>query len=219
MSEDGAMRFAYCALRAIDAPLRKSRLVSLRKDFFSMTLLNMLLTVVLAIATVAQAALLWLERRTPLENAIYDKQISATVQAAEAISEKCRLRFVPDKDAKKRQEDWVNMMMKRRQAQLTLMLVANKELLTMLSDVYEKEDVFDGEKYWNDENVAVKESFGKAFGKGTLIFWKCDEIAHDFLENARNVSGLDLLSEEMRDKLSRMRPSDVPSQPIAGKEQ
>jgi hypothetical protein len=179
-----------------------------------MSMANMLLTVVLAIATVVQAGVLWVERRTPLENALYEKQISATLQAAEAVSEKCRLRFTPEKNGKQLQQDWVNMMIKRREAQFALYLVANKDLLALLSDVYQKEDVFDGEEYWKNENVAIKESFGKSLGKETLMFWKCSEISDSFLQDARKLSGLDVLSEDMRGKFATLHPSDLQGEPV-----
>lgn len=177
----------------------------------STPLLNTLLTMVLAFLTGVQAYVLWQERRTPLENALYDKQISATIQAAEAVLEKCRLRFTPPTDEKKSEQDWVEMMAKRRQAQFALRLIGNRELLALLTDVYTLEDEFDGEKIWKEENVAVKKSFGKAFGKQVVIFWSCSEIADRFLEKARKIHRLDALSEKMLEKLSKLGESDIPS--------
>ncbi len=162
--------------------------------------LNTLLTVVLAFLTGVQAYVLWQERRTPLENALYDKQISATLQAAEAVSEKCRLRFTPPTNAEKATQDWVDMMTKRRQAQFALRLVSNKELLALLTDVYTREDEFDGEKVWKEESDVIKQSFGKAFGKQAVIFWSCSEIADGFLEKARRIHRLNSLSGTMLEK-------------------
>jgi hypothetical protein len=183
-----------------------------------MTFLNLLLAVILAIATVFQAIVLWTERRTPLQNAVFEKKALAVIEAAEAIEEECRLRFDPSsapnakstKELAKAQEQWISMMTKRRQAQLTLELVGDKETLAALQTVYERQDVFDGKKSIENESQAVRSSFGDQ----NLIFWNCNQISKDFISSARKVSGLDELSEAMLKKFSASNSLDssrVPS--------